>query len=124
MTREERLGRTLLELADTLVDDFDVVDLLVMVVERCVELLDASAAGLLLADADGSLRLMAATSEATELVEIFQIQNGEGPCLDCFTTGKPVLVPDLGAENRWPLFAPVATGGRLSSGPCASAPPA
>ena len=107
--REERLGRTLVELADTLVDDFDVVDILVLVTERCVELLDASAAGLLLADAHGTLHLMAATNEAIELVEIFQLQNNEGPCLDCFRTGEPTLVPDLASEDdRWPSFAPVA----------------
>ncbi len=111
VTREERLGRTFVELADTLVDDFDIVDLLGFVVERCVELLDASAAGLLLADAHGTLHLMAATSEATELVELFQIQNDEGPCLECFTKGAAVLVPDLAEEaSRWPLFVPVATG--------------
>lgn len=111
LNREEKLGRTLVELADTLVDDFDIVDLLVLVAERCVELLDASAAGLLLADARGTLHLMAATSEATELVELFQIQNDEGPCLSCYRAGTPVLVPDLAAENeRWPSFVPVASG--------------
>ena len=111
MTREERLGRTFVELADTLVDDFDIVDLHALVAERCVELLDASAAGLLLADGRGTLHLMAATSEATELVELFQIQNHEGPCLECFGSGAPVLAPDLSAEGgRWPRFVPVALG--------------
>ena len=109
ISREERLGRTFVEVADTLVDDFDVVDLLVLVTERCVELLDASAAGLLLADGRGVLHLMAATSEETEMVELFQIQNDEGPCLECFGSGLPVLVPDLSAEGgRWPRFVPVA----------------
>jgi GAF domain-containing protein len=109
ISREERLGRTFVEVADTLVDDFDIVDLLVLVAERCVELLDASAAGLLLADGRGVLHLMAATSEQTEMVELFQIQNDEGPCLECFRSGLPVLVPDLSAEaERWPRFAPVA----------------
>jgi GAF domain-containing protein len=110
ITREERLGRTFVEVADTLVDDFDIVDLLVLVAERCVELLDASAAGLLLADGRGVLHLMAATSEQTETVELFQIQNDEGPCLECFRSGVPVLVPDLAGESdRWPRFVPVAT---------------
>lgn len=109
VSREERLGRTLVELTDTLVDDFDIVDLLALVVERSVELLDASAAGLLLADARGVLHLMAATSEATELVELFQLQNDEGPCLECYGVGTPVLVSDLAAaELRWPMFVPVA----------------
>jgi GAF domain-containing protein len=111
LSREERLGRTFVELADTLVDDFDVVDLLVLVAERCVELLDASAAGLLLADAQGVLHLMAATSDQTELVELFQIQDDEGPCLECYRTGAPVQVPDIeAAADRWGRFATVALG--------------
>jgi transcriptional regulator with GAF, ATPase, and Fis domain len=109
VTREERLARTLVELADSLVDDFDVVDLTVLLTERCVEILDASAAGLVLVNGQGSLTLMAATSEATEVVELFQIQNDEGPCRDCFHTGMPVSVGDLAQERaRWPRFAPVA----------------
>lgn len=109
MSREERLGRTFVEIADTLVADFDVVDLLVLLAERCVELLDATAAGLVLADPQGRLRLMAATSDATEVVELFQIQDDEGPCLECYRTRAPVLVPDIAAEAaRWPRFAPVA----------------
>lgn len=110
MTREERLARTLVELADTLVDDFDMVELLVLLVERSVELLDASAAGLVLADEAGRLRLMASTSEAMELVELFQVQNDEGPCFDCYRSGKPVIAEDLSEETeRWPAFAPFAT---------------
>ena len=110
MTREERLARTLVELADTLVDDFDVVELLVLLVERSVELLDASAAGLVLADEAGRLRLMASTSEAMELVELFQVQNDEGPCFDCYRTGAPVIADDLSAATeRWPAFAPFAS---------------
>src|SRR5688572_25345417 len=109
MTREERLARTLVELADSLVDDFDVVDLTVRLTERCVDLLDASAAGLLLVNGQGSLNLMAATSEATEVVELFQIQNDEGPCRDCIQAGAPVNVADLADHvDRWPRFAPVA----------------
>jgi GAF domain-containing protein len=109
VTREERLAKTLVHLADSLVDDFDVLDLTVLLSERCVELLDASAAGLLLVNARGALNLMAATSEATEVVELFQIQNDEGPCRDCIHTGAPVNVADLAGEaERWPRFAPVA----------------
>ena len=109
MTREERLARTLVELADTLVDDFDVVELLVLLVERSVELLDASAAGLLLVDDQGTLRHMASTSEATHLVELFQVQNHEGPCLDCYNCGEAVIVDNLAAaDDRWPTFVPVA----------------
>lgn len=110
MTREQRLSRTFVELADTLVDDFDVVDLMVLLTERCVELLDASAAGLLLARVDGTLRVMAATSEAIGTVELFEAQNDEGPCRDCYHSGVPVSVTDLSDEaERWPRFSPVAT---------------
>ncbi len=109
MTREERLARTFVELADTLVDDFDVVELMGLLVERSVELLDALAAGLLLADNDDVLRLMASTSEAMELVELFQVQNDEGPCLDCYRSGEPVIAEDLSVRSdRWPRFAQYA----------------
>ncbi len=110
MTREERLARTFVELADTLVDDFDVVECLALLVERSVELLDASAAGLVLGDEAGRLRLIASTSEAMDLVELFQVQNEQGPCFDCFHSGEPVVAEDLSeAADRWPNFVPFAT---------------
>ena len=106
---DTRLAQTFVELTDSLVEDFDVVDLMVLLTERCVELLDTAAAGLLLADSDGTLHLMAATSEATEAVELFQIQSDEGPCRDCFHLGRSVTTLNLEDENvRWPRFAPVA----------------
>lgn len=109
MTRDQRLATTFVELADSLVDDFDVVDLMVLLTERCVELLEVSEAGLLLSDGIGRLRLVAATSEALQTVEIFQAQADEGPCCDCFRTGLPVGAADLSVEElRWPRFAPVA----------------
>ena len=107
--RSERLAQTFVDLADTLVDDFDVLDLYALLAERCVELFEASEAGLLLADDAGTLRLVAATNEAIELVELFQLQNDEGPCLDCFRSGERILVADLGRGGAtWPRFAPVA----------------
>ena len=116
MTREERLARTFVELADTLVDDFDVVDLMGLLVERSVGLLEASAAGLLLADAHDVLHLVASTSEAMELVELFQVQNDEGPCLECYRSGEPVIVEDLkDASERWPRFAGYAVHAGFSS---------
>ena len=109
MTREELLARTLVDLADTLVDDFDVVELLVLLVERSVELLDASAAGLVLGDDQGRLRLMASTSETIEVVELFEVQHDQGPCFDCWSSGEPVVEGDLSeAQERWPAFAPIA----------------
>jgi GAF domain-containing protein len=116
MAREDLLARTFVELADTLIDDFDIVDLAQTLVERCVELFDATAAGLLLADPDGSLRVLASSSDQLRLVELFEIQAQEGACLDCYRTGLPVINVDLGRTNgRWPRFAPVALGAGLRS---------
>jgi GAF domain-containing protein len=109
MPRTQILIRTLVELADTLVDDFDVVDLLTLLADRCVEALDVSAAGLMLASADGDLRVVASSSEAMRLVEVFELQSAEGPCWDCFSTGEPVRAGDLSTSGgKWPRFTPVA----------------
>jgi GAF domain-containing protein len=106
MTRESVLARTLVELADTLVDDFDVVDLLTLLADRCVEVLDLQAAGIMLATPDGQLRVMASSSEAMRVLELFEIQAQEGPCLDCYRTGHAVVDEDLDADSgRWPRFA-------------------
>ena len=109
MTREQLLARTLVELADTLVDDFDVVDLLTRLADRCVEALDTEAAGIMLAAPDGYLRVMASSSEAMRLLELFEIQAQEGPCLDAHRTGQVIVNQDLDAvDGRWPRFAPEA----------------
>jgi GAF domain-containing protein len=109
MPRQELLTTTLVELADTLVDDFDVVDLLTLLVDRCVAILEISAAGLMLVAPEGDLRLAASSSEAMRVVELFELQSEEGPCLDCHRTGQAVLNEDLATVNgRWPTFAPVA----------------
>jgi hypothetical protein len=105
----ELLSETFVELTDTMVADFDMIDFLHMLTDRSVKLLDVSAAGLLLADPRGELRVVAASSEAARLLELFQIQNDQGPCLDCFRTGRPVTAADLATEaERWPRFAPAA----------------
>jgi hypothetical protein len=107
---DDRLARTFVELADTLVDDFDLVEFLQMLVDRCVELLEVTATGLLLGDSHERLRVVAASAENIHLLELFQLQNHEGPCLDAYRTGAPVNHPDLRvATDRWPLFAPAAT---------------
>lgn len=109
MTREALLARTFVELADTLVADFDVVELLTLLTDGCVDVLDVAAAGLMLVTSEGGLRVMASSSEAMRVVELFEIQSQEGPSLDCFRTGEPVLNQDLALANgRWPRFAPVA----------------
>ncbi len=109
----ELLAETFVELTDTMVADFDVIDFLHILTDRSVQLLDVSAAGLLLADPRGELRVVAASSEAARLLELFQIQNDQGPCLDCFRTGEPVQAEDLtDAESLWPRFtAPARRAG-------------
>jgi GAF domain-containing protein len=109
VTRETLLARTFVELADTLIADFDVVELLTTLADRCVEVLDVSAAGLMLASPEGELRVVASSSEAMRLVELFELQSQEGPCLDCYRTRQPVLNQHLGrGEGRWHRFEPVA----------------
>ena len=88
--REQRLASIFVSLADTLVDDYDVVELLDRLVRTCVDLLGVTAAGLLLDDQQGHLAVVASSSEETRLLEVFQLQSNEGPCLDCFTSGRPV----------------------------------
>src|ERR1700730_9105884 len=103
------LSDTFVDLADTMIADFDVIDFLHMLTDRGVQLLSASAAGVLLADPRGELRVAAASSEAAGLVELFPIQNDQGPCLDCFRTGQPVTAADLAAPGqRWPRVAAAA----------------
>ena len=92
-------------LADTLVADYDTIDLLDRLVGFCVDLLPADAAGIVLGDARRELRVVAASSEAAELMELLQLQSDEGPCLDCFQSAAAVSVADLtSAGERWPSF--------------------
>jgi transcriptional regulator with GAF, ATPase, and Fis domain len=103
------LSDTFVELTDTMVAGFDVIDFLHVLTDRSVQLLDVSAAGLLLADPRGELRVVAASTEAARLLELFQLQNDQGPCLDCFRSGQPVQAADLAAEAaRWPRFVSAA----------------
>lgn len=105
----ERLAEVFVELADTLVDEFDLIEFLHTVTTRTAELVEVSAAGVLLADHHGQLQFMAASDEATRLLEVFQIQHHEGPCLEAFLTRGPVVNADLReAGDHWPLFAPRA----------------
>jgi GAF domain-containing protein len=109
MSREKLLTHTMVQLADTLVDEFDIVDLLSVLSDRCVDVLDIAAAGIMLATPDGQLRAMSSSNEAMRVVELFELQSEEGPCLDCFRSGQPVVNQDLTTANqRWPNFAPVA----------------
>ena len=116
MTREADVVRSLVEMADTLVDDYDVVDLLTGLADRCVDLLDVSAAGVMLVSPQGSLGLLASSSEAMRLLELFELQAQEGPCLDAFRTGEPVEQENLQAgAGRWPVFSAAAVRAGFAS---------
>ena len=116
MPRETLLARTLVELADTLVDDFDIVELLTLLADRCVEVLDVAAAGLMLVGPDGDLRVMASSSETMRVLELFELQSEEGPCLECYRTGGSVVYEDLtGGNDRWPRFGAEALAAGFKS---------
>jgi GAF domain-containing protein len=105
----ERLADVFVEFADTLIDDYDVIEFLLMVTNRTAELIGASDVGLLLADQRGRLQFMAASNEDIKRLELFQVQVDDGPCRDAFQSGRPVLNSDLQAVgDRWPRFAPLA----------------
>ncbi len=108
-SREQRINDAFVTVADTLVADYDVIDLVHTLVEVCTTLLDVDAGGLLLADQTGQLQLMASTSERADFVEIMQIVAGLGPCVECFKTGVAVSVADIAADgSKWPEFQAAA----------------
>ncbi|ONI91881.1 transcriptional regulator [Actinosynnema sp. ALI-1.44] len=109
--RDQRLARTFVTLADTLVADFDVLDFLGVLTERTVELLEVDAAGVILSDQRGGWRPAAGSSEDAELVEVFAAQTEQGPCVDCAHSGEVVTSDDLIVDTgRWPQFTPAAVG--------------
>jgi GAF domain-containing protein len=103
--RQVLTATTFVEIVDTLVDDFDVIDVLTQLTSRSVDLLQVAAAGILLADSDGQLRVIGASTEQVGLLELFQIQNDEGPCLDSYRTGTVVADASLDGDSKWPRFA-------------------
>jgi signal transduction protein with GAF and PtsI domain len=107
--RETRVLDAVVSLVDSLLGDYDVVDLLTELTEQCAQLLDVAAAGLLLATPRRQLQLMAATTEKLHNLELLQLQSDQGPCLDCYTTGQPISVADLQTQAvRWPRFVAAA----------------
>ena len=114
--RERAVIEAFVSVANSLVDTFDIVELLNGLTTDCARLLDVHSAGLLLADHKQVLHVMAASSEATRTLELFQVQRDDGPCLDCYRSGKAVSVSDLRAEaQRWPQFAAAADGAAIRS---------
>ncbi|AQT78690.1 transcriptional regulator [Mycolicibacterium litorale] len=116
ISREPQVLHAVASLVDSLLVDFDVVDLLTDLIQHSAELLDIAAAAVLLADPLRRLRLLAATTEQAAELELFQLQADQGPCVDCFATGQPVSIPDLrAAADRWPRFVPAALAGGFAS---------
>ncbi len=112
----QRLAEVFVEVADTLVDEFDVIEFLQLVSVRTAELLDAAAVGVLLADQHGELQFMAASDEAARLLELFEVQHKEGPCLDSFLSGVAIFAPDIGHDGRrWPSFTSRVTAAGFES---------
>jgi transcriptional regulator with GAF, ATPase, and Fis domain len=108
---DKQLFARLVTLADTMVTGFDVVDLADRLVSSCLEFLPITSAGIMLDDQRGSLRVLASSSEETRLLELLELQNNEGPCLEAFSTGLLVAEADLaGAVQRWPAFTAAAGG--------------
>jgi transcriptional regulator with GAF, ATPase, and Fis domain len=116
-SREGRLSEAFVDLADTLVDDFDVLDFLHALARHCIALLDVDEAGLMLADSSGRLVVTASSTEQVRLLELFEVQNDEGPCLDCYASGEPVVVDDLATDQppTWPRFGAEATAAGFRS---------
>lgn len=103
--RQVLTATTFVEIVEALVGDFDVIEALTVLSARCIELLDTAAAGILLADSEGRLRVIGASTEQIQLLELFQVQNEQGPCLDCYRTGAVVSHADLTTPSPWPEFA-------------------
>jgi GAF domain-containing protein len=115
-TREQRLVEAAVALADTVGDEFDLSEVLYGLTATCVELLDVDTAGLLLADEQDKLHTVASSHEGTRLLELFQLQTDEGPCVDCYRLEAPVSCTDLShAGGRWPTFTPRAGSEGVSS---------
>jgi GAF domain-containing protein len=111
MSREATLIRTLVEIADNLVDDFDVIDVLTVLSHRCVEVIDVHSAGVMLVTPAGELQVIASSNEAMRILELFELQSDEGPCIDCFQRGNAVVNVELSkVHERWPHFAQRAIG--------------
>ena len=116
MITTTHLSDLFVEVADTLVDDFDLLLFLQNLTQHVAAVSEASAVGLMLADQRGELGFMAASNESGETLELLQLQNAEGPCLDCFVSGEPVVNADLrAARERWPVFAPAALAAGFTS---------
>lgn len=116
MIDTNRMADLFVDVADTLVSEFDIIDFLHNLAVHASELTESPAVGLLLSDLSGGLNQVAASSEDAQTLELLQLQHSEGPCVDCYRTGRAVVEDDLaGARERWPNFAPRAVAAGIST---------
>ncbi|MFD0573450.1 GAF domain-containing protein [Kitasatospora gansuensis] len=111
MTREQQLTEVFVKVADSLIDDFDLIDFLQQLSERCMDLLDVAAVGILLADQHDHLQVLAASDEHTRVLELFALQHDQGPCVDSYRSGIPrtdINLHDPRTIAAWPRFADAA----------------
>ncbi|WSY15315.1 GAF and ANTAR domain-containing protein [Embleya sp. NBC_00896] len=114
MASRQRVLEIFVEAVDSLIDDFDLIDFLQRLSTRCVELLDVAAVGLMIADQHGELQVIAASDEHTRLLELFALQHEQGPCVECYRTGRPQLDVDLGSPRAVQTFGPFAARARAA----------
>jgi transcriptional regulator with GAF, ATPase, and Fis domain len=113
---QDQVLETFVHLADTLVADYDVIEFLNYLIERCIMLSDIDEAGVMLTDPHGHLHAVAASTERVQLLELFELQNHDGPCLDAFRTGNPVTAADLHEHlEQWPTYAAEAISNGFNS---------
>ncbi len=106
LQRQATLAKRFVALADTLVDDFDVVEVLDGLMYTCLELLEVNEAGMMLTDSSGGLQRVASSSESARLLELLQVQTREGPCFEAVQHGEVVVVEDIEQHRgRWPTFS-------------------
>jgi GAF domain-containing protein len=115
LQRQTLTATTFVEIVDTLVGDFDVIEVMTLLTTRVVQLLDVTAAGILLADTDNNLRVIGASDEQSNMLELFQLQNDQGPCLDSFRSGESVANSRLDLDSPWPEFAAASLRAGLPS---------
>ena len=113
---DKLLAETFVTVADTMVTDFDLVDFLSLLANRCVELFEAGEAGIMLVDEAGHMQVVASSSHQMRLLELFELQHDDGPCPDAFSSGKKVESADLNeTAERWPMFGPEALDAGFSA---------
>lgn len=110
-----QVARMFIDLTSVIASGAETIEIFAELAQKCVVLLPVSAAGILLRDVSGDLQVIGASSPTAHLLDLFQVQNEEGPCLECLETGEQVFDIDLGSTGRWPRFSALARGQQFTS---------